>query len=139
MIIPSIQGDDHFQGHKVQPFRIGDVEPYGPFVHVLDDATLDIAIGELDTITDFTNYLAKKEALIRSGRLVSAAGEEELVAQFMTRMNAEGEYDFTKPDGTAWSEGDHVGYGVGFYEALFRTRSISRRRMPTSTRTCGTA
>jgi hypothetical protein len=120
MISPDIKGNDHFEGDKIQPFRIGDVDPDGSFIHVLDDASLDIVMGELDTITDFTSYLAKKEALIRSGRLVTAAGEEELVAQFMTRMNAEGEHDFTKPDGKPWKDGDRIGYGVGFYEELRR-------------------
>jgi hypothetical protein len=85
---------------------------------VFDESTLDVVMGELDTVTDLTGYLAKKETLIRSGRLVSAAGEEELVGQYMIRMNAAGEHDFTKPDGTAWSDNDHVVFGGGGYTAV---------------------
>jgi hypothetical protein len=47
-----------------------------------------------------------------------AAGEEELVAEYMVRMNAQGEHDFTKPDGSAWGEDDYVTYGYGHYDAL---------------------
>ena len=60
-------------------------------------------MGELDTISDFTGYLSKKERLIRIGRLFIAAGEEELVAEFMVRMNANGEHGFVKPGGSEWS------------------------------------
>lgn len=51
---------------------------------MLDDATLDIVLHELDTITDLTAYLSKKERLIRSGRLIVAGGEKDLVAYYMT-------------------------------------------------------
>ena len=64
-IDPSIKGDAHWRDEKTPPLTIGDVDPDGPFIHVLDDATLDILLGELDTITDFTSYLTKKEAFIR--------------------------------------------------------------------------
>lgn len=118
MIIPAIQGEAHYCGDRVELFAIGDVDPNGSFVHVFDEAGLDVVMAELDTITDLTTYLAKKESLIRSGRLVSAAGEEELVAEFMVRMNAQGEHDFAKPDGSAWGENDRVTYGRGAYAAL---------------------
>lgn len=118
MVVPGIRGDNHFEGEGVQPFVVGDIDPDGPFVHVLDDATLDIVMGELDTISDFTSYLTKKEALVRSGRLLSAQGEKELVAQFMTKMNAAGEHDFVRPDGSPWAENDHVTYAGGHYAAL---------------------
>ena len=37
------------------------------FVHILDDRSLQIVMEELDTITDFVEYLLAKEALISSG------------------------------------------------------------------------
>lgn len=117
-LVPSIRGNAHYEGHEVKPFTVGDVDPDGSFVHVFDEANLEVVMGELDTITDLTAYLAKKEGFIRSGRLATAAGEEELVAEYMVRMNAQGEHDFTKPDGTPWKKNDHVAYGTGFYEAL---------------------
>ena len=118
MIFPRIQGEAHYQGDQVIAFAVGDVDHNGSFVHVFDEATLDVVMGELDTITDLTTYLTKKESLIRSGRLLSATGEEELVAEFMIHMNAQGEHDFTKPDGTAWGENDRVTFGSGHYAAL---------------------
>jgi hypothetical protein len=118
MIVPSIQGAAHHNHDPVQPFAVGDVDPGGPFVHIFDEATLDIVIGEFDTIVDLTSYLSKKEALIRSGQLVSATGEEELVAQYMIRMNAQGEHDFMKPDGSPWGDTEHVSYDSGTYAEL---------------------
>jgi hypothetical protein len=60
-IRPDIKGNFHGVGENVTPFVIGDVDPSGPFVNVLDDETLDIVLGELDTISDLTQYLGKKE------------------------------------------------------------------------------
>jgi hypothetical protein len=118
MIAPAIKGEAHYADGDVEPFAIGDVDPSGPFVHVFDETTLDVVLGELDTVLDLTKYLAKKEAFIRSGRLISAAGEEELVAQYMVCMSGQGEHDFTKPDGSTWGHGEHVSYGSGFYAEL---------------------
>lgn len=118
MISPLIQGDEHWKADVVSPFTIGDVDPAGGFIHVLDDASLDIALRELDTITDFTSYLTKKEALIRSKKLIVAGGEEELIAYYMTHMNSRGEHDFTKPDGSDLGPNDHIGFEVGFYQGL---------------------
>ncbi len=112
----------------MSPFAVGDVDPSGPFVHVLDDATLDIVLGELDTITDLTSYLSKKEKLIRSGQLTVAAGEEELVAYYMTHMNSSGEHDFTKPDGTSLGENDHIGFDGGFYDELRRNMQYRAKK-----------
>jgi hypothetical protein len=118
MVAPAVKGEGHYADDDVEPFAIGDVDPSGLFVHVFSETTLDLVLGELDTILDLANYLAKKAALVRSGRLISAAGEEELVAQYMVRMNGQGEHDFTKPDGSAWGDGEHVSYGGGFYAEL---------------------
>ncbi len=81
------------------PFCVGDVNPDGMFVHVLDDGSLDIVLQELDTISDLTEYLSKKEELIRSGFLNSAQGEEDLVAHYLTHMISEHEHGFLGPDG----------------------------------------
>ncbi|MGN8118618.1 hypothetical protein [Labrys sp. 22185] len=116
MIAPSIKGDAHWKTDSVLPFAIGDIDPTGSFIHVLDDASLDITLRELDTITDFTSYLAKKETLIRSGKLYVASGEEDLVAYYMTHMNVQGEHDFTKPDGSSLGPDDAIGLQPGFYE-----------------------
>ena len=118
MIIPSIEGKAHWNAAAVSPFAIGDVDRAGSFIHVLDDATLDIALSELDTVTDFTAYLTKKEAIIRSGKLLVAGGEEDIIAYYMTHMNALGEHDFTKPDGSNLGPNDYIGLSTGFYSEL---------------------
>lgn len=103
VVDPELRGLDHLSRQPLRPFAIGDVNPNGPFIHVLDEAALDVVLGEMDTITDFTAYLEKKERLQRSGQFVGAQGEEELVAYYATHMNAGGEHDFAAPDGSAWS------------------------------------
>jgi hypothetical protein len=65
------------------PFSIGDVDPNGPFVHVFDPTALDIVMRELDTLDDFTSYLTKRAAFIRSGRFGLAFGEEDLLAFYL--------------------------------------------------------
>jgi hypothetical protein len=119
-LVPAIQGEAHCFGEHVEPFAVGDVDPHGPFVHVFDETTLAVVMSELDTITDLTGYLAKKENLIRAGRLVVAEGEEELVAHFMTHINLRNEHDFAKPDGMPWGANDHVNYVRGGYERLLK-------------------
>ena len=82
IIKPAIKGNKHWSGApgETEPFSIGDVDPSGSFVHVIDDVALDVIMGELDTIRDFTDYLDKKEVFVRSGRLSQAHGEENLLA-----------------------------------------------------------
>jgi hypothetical protein len=80
------------------PLHVGDVNPDGMFVHVLDDGSLDFVLKELDTITDFVDYIVKKEELIRSGHLHSAEGEEDLVAYYMTHMISSDEHGFPNPE-----------------------------------------
>lgn len=120
MVSPNIKGGDHIKEEGVQPFVIGDIDPSGPFVHVFDDATFDIVMTEMNTITDFTDYLSKKENLIRSGHLIGASGEEELIAYYMTHMNVAREHDFTKPDGSSWADNDAFVIGADHYSSLLK-------------------
>jgi hypothetical protein len=88
-------------------FTVGDLDCNRTFVHVLDDTSLDILMGTVDTIADFVAYLSKKVRFLRS-RPVFAAGEEELLAYYLKRMNADDQHDFVVPaglDGVAILEG----------------------------------
>ncbi len=77
-------GDDHLARHDPsRVFTIGQLNPHKGFVHVFDDATLDIVMKTLDTISDFVAYLSKKEALFTRGIRVIAAGEEEILAHYL--------------------------------------------------------
>ena len=96
IVSPHIEGDAHWDGRSanVEPFHIGDVDPDGPFVHVFANIAFDRILRELDTIRDFTDYLEKRAAFIRSRRLGQAIGEENLLAYYAVRMNDRGEHDF---------------------------------------------
>lgn len=122
VIKPAIVGDRHFNTHihgtSVKPFVIGDIGPNEPFVHVLDETALDIVMRELDTISDFTAYLQKKEAFIRSGRLAKAEGEENLMAYYAVRNNENDEHDFTHASGNAWPDGETLTIGRDEYANL---------------------
>lgn len=100
-----------------EPFVIGRVSSEKSFVHVLDETTLDILMGELDTIADFVAYLNKKETfLISSGRQVLATGEEQILAIYLTKQNEAGEHDITLPKGAESADG--ISIGEGFWEDL---------------------
>lgn len=68
-----------------RPFEVGWVDLERGFIHVLDEFTLRTLLEELDTAADFVDYLSKKEALVRSGRLEFAAGEEELLWEYLRK------------------------------------------------------
>ena len=82
-----------FNNHTV-PFHVGDVEPQKTFVHVLDDDSLHILMSARDTLSDFVSYLTKREKLFRGQTLISAAGEEQLLAIYLKSLNQDNEHDF---------------------------------------------
>ena len=83
------------------PFMVGQVDSTKGYVHVLDDTTFSVLLQTLDTAADFSAYLRKKENFIKSGVALFAAGEEELLAHYLTHLNADGEYDFVFEDEVA--------------------------------------
>lgn len=53
-------------------------------VHVFTRTFTQIALNELDTISDFSNYLRKKENLLsKNKRLIISGGEEELLSIYL--------------------------------------------------------
>lgn len=75
---------DHFQ----EPFHVGWPLGRGEFVHILDDHTLPLLLGELDTVADLTDYLAKKEELLRTpGCDFLVPGEEELLTMYLSTVH----------------------------------------------------
>jgi hypothetical protein len=67
--------------------RMGSLIEYGDlgkgFVHVFDEISFSVALNELNTITDFVDYLAKNEA--SSSSFVIEGGEENLIAYFISQ------------------------------------------------------
>jgi len=64
------------------PFAFGD---FGKgFVHVIDEISLLVLMTELDTITDFVQYLTRKEAFFSSGvKALITGGEEDILALYI--------------------------------------------------------
>lgn len=72
------------KGHKENPFMIGWPLGKSKFVHVLDELTLDVLLKELDTASDFVNYLTKKEKYLSAKDTdFVICGEEELLAHYL--------------------------------------------------------
>lgn len=59
------------------------------FIHVCDEYSLGVLFGELDTITDFINFLSATEALIAGGTkpVFSGGGLEDLLALYILNGN----------------------------------------------------
>jgi hypothetical protein len=96
MVSSGVVGDDHVlkRADGGVPFMVGQVDPKKGYVHCLDDTTFDILLQTLDTLADFVAYLTKKDRFIGNGHILSAAGEEELLAYYLTHLNENKEYDF---------------------------------------------
>lgn len=87
---PEIIGSRHLE----VPFHIGQIDPEKGYIHIFDDISLDIILRERDTAYDFVEYLLRKEKFITSGQLGMAAGEEELLAYYLSKLNPNDEHDF---------------------------------------------
>jgi hypothetical protein len=74
--------------HAVNPFVVGWPLDDKRFVHVFDGETITLLLKELDTISDFVDYLAKKQYLFeKSGCEFLITGEEELLAAYLTNID----------------------------------------------------
>jgi hypothetical protein len=90
--------NQHADLASCRPFEIGWLGGIS-FVHVLDDASIEILLGNRDTITDFIEYLRAKEQFLRAlkqrGARIFCTGEEELLAEFlMTTVENRHAFDF---------------------------------------------
>lgn len=101
--------------HENQPFRIGWPLGRERLVHVFDDVTLSLVLRELDTVSDFVDYLEKKQQLFEnSGCDFLITGEEELLAAYLTNINpATNEHRFKQ-----FEAGSLVYLGEGNWKAL---------------------
>lgn len=130
MIRPCLKDDFHCDSSYDDyfPFTIGDVNSSGSFVHVINDVTLDIIMKELDTISDFTDYLERKTKFIRSGYLLNATGEEELLAYYLTHMINDERHDFVHPENRPWNSSDKITFGKGFYSGMLQNPQYLRKK-----------
>ncbi|NTG74450.1 hypothetical protein G6M02_14075 [Agrobacterium rhizogenes] len=131
VINPDIKGKDHLsatQNRPLLPFTIGDIDPDGDFVHVFDEVALEFVLTELDTISDFTEYLDKRADFIRSGRLAIATGEEDLLGYYSIRLNEAGQHDFTAPEGKSWDDIAALVIDGGFERLVNNPRYLAKKQ-----------
>jgi SEC-C motif len=93
MLNSSLKG---FEQHR-SPFYVGDIAPQKTFIHVLDDDSLHTLMATRDTISDFIEYLSKRQKLLRGQPSILATGEEQLLAIYLTNLNNQSEHDFVFP------------------------------------------
>jgi len=73
------------------PFTTGPLDAGKEFVHVFDELSLEVLMSEMSTIKDFIDYIgARKDLLLSPDMVVVSAGEEQLIAAFLTN-SGEGE------------------------------------------------
>jgi hypothetical protein len=72
-------------GENEEEISAGLEEQKSKFIHTLNRSFTEILLNELDTISDFSSYLLKKEELFREDKqLYISGGEEELLATYIT-------------------------------------------------------
>ncbi|GAA5263684.1 hypothetical protein ACOSOMT5_P0104 [Acidiphilium sp. MT5] len=78
-------------------YEDSDSDPIFPFlipiekndpVHVFDSQNLEIILGELDTIADFSDYLKEKERAVKQYKALAYAGEEDLLAHYLQNFQS---------------------------------------------------
>jgi len=113
---------------------MGDGEEPFPFVQVVKDRMIhvftrdfaDIALSELDTVSDFCRYLQKKEDINKQKSLLVLGGEENLLAKYLENLHSFSwmdAYDHIYIDDNVWTvltglpqfqtkkEADQISYG----------------------------
>lgn len=122
----TLEGD----AHLTAPFLIGLPEPNKQFVHVFDEVSIELLMSELDTAIDFIDYLKAREALLGShGMNVSAFGEEDLMAAYLSNMDESGMHHvfFNLPQGESLP--DMVMFDGSHYKGLSTDPSYKRKKI----------
>lgn len=75
-----------FKDTHERPFVIGSLGLEPGHVYILDEHTLPLVLQHFGTVSDFIAYLEFKEALFRSAKVGTIAGEENLLALFLSNF-----------------------------------------------------
>jgi hypothetical protein len=129
-IDPDLKGESHTDttAEGFMPFAISDVQPERAFIHVFNEPALELLARELDTVSDFTRYLTRRERIMRSGHLMPVAGEHDLLGQYLLSGGRDEEHDFTPPGGGEWQEGEKLQTPDGTYAGLVAQPSYKARK-----------
>lgn len=110
------------------PFVVGNPSPdISKIIHILDDISLHVALLELDTIMDLVRYLDKREKLLLNQNLLSADGEEDLIALYLKDIGPDGDHDFVSSSGISLTKNTKIVVQGGSYKTL-RSRGEYKRK-----------
>jgi hypothetical protein len=125
----SIQGRVHRDKDAAgfKPFAIGDIDPSRPFVHVFDQIAMDLTLQLQSTITDFTEYLARRATNIRMQRIGEALGEDDLLGFYISRTRPNGEHDFIRHNGEEIRDGQLLRVENHFFQSVLRDPGFNRK------------
>lgn len=77
--------------HEETPFTVGIIDLERPFIHVFDEYSLEVLMDEFDTIADFLDYIkSRQEFLTNKNATIIAAGEEQLIAAYISNGDESG-------------------------------------------------
>lgn len=119
----------HEDSSSPAPFSVGNPNKGRGFVHVFDEAHLHIILQELDTVTDFVEYLRGRERLISNGMLVFSASEEDLLAAYITEVNEKGEHDWAIESGKSLRIGQFIAIKEGGYRGMRERPEYHRKKL----------
>lgn len=101
-------------------FCFGGQDNKNYFIHVFDEQFTDIIFNELDTISDFIEYLRKKQILITTGpQIIVNGGEEELLAYYLLNNR-----EFNK-----FNKATHIIIESGSWEHLKNKNEYKRKKI----------
>ncbi|MCF8151789.1 MAG: hypothetical protein K9K30_08925 [Burkholderiaceae bacterium] len=125
----TLQIDTSLEGHHHEqwPFTIGVLDRSKHFVHVFDEFSLEVVLDEMDTITDFVQYLNARESFLSPADVsVRATGEEQLVAAYISN-GSESKHPFL-PDAIGPRKPDLIVFDDSHYPMLIRRPEYQEKR-----------
>lgn len=123
-----INTDVEGRAHEQAPFTLGVLDRSKQFVHVLDEFSLEVVMGEMDTITDFVAYLKAREAFLSDASItVHAAGEEQLIAAYIS--NGDDSKHAFLPDGIGDIKAGLVIYDDSHYSGLIERPEYKEKKL----------
>ena len=124
-IASDLEGDEHLEA----PFTIGKPVPGKPFVHILDEVSVELLFSELDTATDFLDYLKDRETLLGDEKkVVCASGEEDLLGAYLQQTNQQGKHLFI-PEAPSQEAPDLIVFDENWYAGLADSGAYQRKKL----------
>lgn len=114
------------------PFLCPQPDPERGYIHIWDDATLELLLDHLDTTADLVRYLNERERISREYDAFMVTGEEEALAFYLSNVNKAGEHYFTlkrlRPRRKGMRRLNAVFLDEGFWAGFVRTEGYQHWR-----------